>query len=253
MTQPFDYRRPAREWPIPAMDKEPGDKDTAFTWSMGRLILQRIAEGETVKQITADPRMPAYGTVFRWMNVVSEFGARVAEVRAGLAEQRRSYADAVRALKGRRRGRGGQRERVPAAALAGLLQAVRDGASVSEAVAARGAPSFKAVYSRVRKCPGFRAAFVDACGWRAMMLDIAAEEVAEDVMEMRMGIPQAVVARRALFARKGRLMPKLYREAPRGLGEVQPYHRDVRMPSLCPGGPRVRAPRGPRPPKPGKG
>jgi hypothetical protein len=242
------------------MDHSSGDKDTAFTWAMGRLIIQRIAEGETVKAITADPRMPAYCTVFRWMNVVPEFGARVAEVRAGLMESRRSYADALRGMKGRRRGRGGQRERVAAAALAGLLQAVRDGASVSAAVRAPGAPSAKALYSRVRKCPGFRAAFVQACAWRAFMLDLEAEDVVDRVGEMTMGIPEATVARRALFARKGRLMPKLYREdlaaelAHAAGRSLQPYHRDVRPPPLTPGGSsRIRPPRGARGPKPPKG
>lgn len=255
MNQPFDYRRPAREWPIPPMDKGSGDKDTAFTWAMGRLVLARIAEGETVKAITADPRMPAYCTVFRWMNVVPDFGSKVAEVRAGLAEQRRSHADAVRAMKGRRRNGAGQREQVPAAALMGLLQAVRDGASVSAAVRAPGAPSAKALYSRVRKCPGFRLAFVEACGWRGFMFGIQAEQVVDEVADMRMGIAQATAARRALYARKGRLMPKLYRdglaaELARAGAELQPYHRDVRPPPLGPrGGPRIRPPRRPRGPK----
>jgi hypothetical protein len=27
MTDPFDYRRPGREWPIPPMDKEAGDME----------------------------------------------------------------------------------------------------------------------------------------------------------------------------------------------------------------------------------
>lgn len=211
MTEPFDYSRPAREWPIPPMDKGSGDKASAFTWAMGRLILQRICDGDTMRQITADARMPAYCTVFRWMQVVPEFGAAVGELRAALAESRRSYADAVRGVRGRRR-RGGQREQVSAQALDLLLTQVRDGASVSAAVAACGAPSFRAVYSRVRKCPGFRAAFIDACDWRDLMLETERERVIDRVAET--GIPAANAALRALDARRGRLRPKLYRRPP---------------------------------------
>src|SRR6478609_3017726 len=69
-----------RDWPIPPMDKEAGWKETAFTWPMGQLILARIWAGETMTAITADPRMPAYCTVFRWMQVVPEFGEAVAQV-----------------------------------------------------------------------------------------------------------------------------------------------------------------------------
>lgn len=193
------------------MDKASGWKDTAFTWAMGRLILQRIADGETVKAITADARMPAYCTVFRWMQVVPEFGEAVAEVRGRLAQQRQALADARRRARGRRR-RGGQPERVSAEALGRFLDMLWDGASVSEVVRARGAPSAKVIYSRVRKCPGFRAAFVDACGYRDFALELERDGIVERVAIT--GIPGANAALRALEARRGRLRPKLYRPAP---------------------------------------
>ncbi|MBL8553634.1 MAG: hypothetical protein JNL41_05100 [Phenylobacterium sp.] len=87
------------------------------------------------------------------------------------------------------------------------------------------------------------------------MFGIQAEQVVDEVADMRMGIAQATAARRALYARKGRLMPKLYRdglaaELARAGAELQPYHRDVRPPPLGPrGGPRIRPPRRPRGPK----
>jgi hypothetical protein len=206
--------RPAREWPIPPMDKQSGWKDSAFTWAMGELILQRIAEGESVKAITAHPDMPAYCTVFRWMQVVPEFGEAVAEVRAGLARIRQARADAKRRARGRRRNGAGQREQASAELLGWFLDALRDGASVSEAVAQRGAPSFKVVYSRVQKCPGFREAFVDACEWRDIMLECERERAADGVFMT--GIPAANAALRAVAARRGRLRPKLYRRLPAG-------------------------------------
>ena len=61
-----------------------------------------------------------------------------------------------------------------------FLEALRQGVVITPAAlsaAQPGAPSFKMVYSRVRKCPGFRAAFVDACKWRDVMLEIEREHV----------------------------------------------------------------------------
>jgi len=39
----------ARHRDIPPMDHEAGDKESAFTWAMGRLILERMAARETMK------------------------------------------------------------------------------------------------------------------------------------------------------------------------------------------------------------
>lgn len=203
----------ARDLPIPPMDKSSGDKLTAFTWAMGDLILARIAEGETMKAITADPRMPAYCTVFRWMQVVPEFGKQVATVRAMLSQMRLSERDAYRQVRGRRR-RGGQPQRCSARALDLLLARIRGGSTVSAAVAQPGAPSFKMLYTRVRNCPGFRAAFVDACDWRGAWLAFQAELVIDEVGDMRLSIPAANAKTAALKARRGRLTPKIYRTMP---------------------------------------
>ncbi|ODT85988.1 hypothetical protein [Phenylobacterium sp. SCN 70-31] len=206
--------------PVPWMDKAPGFKDTAFTWAMGDLILGRVMAGETMKAITADPRMPAYCTVYRWAKVVPEFGDVLREARVLLAAMRISNADARRqafrewASEGRRRdGRrrgGGKGPSVPAAALEAVLQAIRDGASMLEATQAPGAASSKAIYSRVRGCPGFRAAFEDACGWRDLTLWMAAERAIDACCTI--GIQAAAARLRAAGARRGRLTPRLYRD-----------------------------------------
>jgi hypothetical protein len=195
------------------MDKSSGHKLTAFTWAMGDLILARIAEGETMKAITADARMPAYCTVFQWMRVVPDFGRAVATVRAMLSQMRLSERDAHRQARGRRR-RGGQPQRCSARALDLLLARVRGGATVSEAVAQPGAPSFKMLYSRVRNCPGFRVAFVDACDWRNAWLAFQAELTVDEVGEWRLSIPAANAKIAALMGRRGRLTPKIYRTMP---------------------------------------
>src|SRR5882724_140626 len=94
---------PAKDWPIPPMDHEAGDKPSAFTWAMGRLILQRMGDRETMKAITADPAMPAYCTVFQWVKVVPEFGDAYRRVRAMLAQAMREEAVERRALKNQAR------------------------------------------------------------------------------------------------------------------------------------------------------
>ena len=197
------------EPPIPVMDHTAGWKDSAFSWAMGRVILWRIAQGWTMKQITRDPKMPAYCTVFQWMKVVPEFGEAVAEARGKLVAARLAARDEARRARGPKR-RSGRKPQVSAEALDALLTRVREGAAVSEAVAVPGAPSAKAVYTRVRGCPGFRAAFVDACNWRADMLGFEAEAAVDSFRTV--GYRAARARYEALVARKGRLRPKLYRK-----------------------------------------
>lgn len=213
---PEPYPLP-RELPIPPMDKASGHKDTAFTWAMGELILARIWAGDTMKAITADPRMPAYCTVYRWMQVVPDFGLAVADLRAKLAEVRAANGDAARRRGGPARNEA--RTRRPrttgacsAAALGALLARIRGGASVSEAVTAPGAPSVKTLYRRVETCPGFRMAFVDACDWRNGWLGFEAELVVDEAFAI--GIPAANAKIARLKARRGQLTPKHYRTPP---------------------------------------
>ncbi|MBU1376748.1 MAG: hypothetical protein KKE02_08180 [Alphaproteobacteria bacterium] len=89
-----------------------------------------------------------------------------------------------------------------------------NGASVIDAVAPPGAPSVRTLYGRVRNCPGFRAAFVDACDWRNAWLAFQAELVVDAVGEWRLSIPAANAKIAALKARRGRLTPKIYRTPP---------------------------------------
>ena len=75
---------PDDDW-VPPMDHAPGWKASAFSWDMGRLILARVAAGETVKAITADPRMPSYCTVYRWVQMHPRFGAEWRALRERIA------------------------------------------------------------------------------------------------------------------------------------------------------------------------
>lgn len=196
------------EPPIPQMDHTPGFKDSAFSWPMARVILWRIGRGRTMKEITHDPRLPSYATVYQWMRVVPEFGDAVADARAKLAEQRLAARDAARRA-GPVRRRGGKPQTVTAEALDTLLRRVREGMAVSVATAQPGAPSAKALYARLKVCPGFRAAFVEACEWRQSFLAEEADDARYSVREV--GYRAARARHEALLARRGRLTPKLYR------------------------------------------
>lgn len=204
------------------MDHEAGYKPSAFTWAMGELILQRMADRETMKAITADPRMPAYCTVFQWVKRVPEFGDAYRQVRAALARVAREEADARRALEARvraeARAAAGKRVRHWVAGRKGsytpelaeaVCAAIKDGASASEVVAMPGMPSFKVLYGWVRRRPAFRAMFIEACDWRAGWLGFQIEMAVDAVTPFTLASAKRQVA--ALEGRIGRLTPKIYR------------------------------------------
>jgi BMFP domain-containing protein YqiC len=209
--------RPAKDWPIPPMDHAPGAKSSAFTWAMGRLILQRMGDRETMKAITADPRMPAYCTVFRWVQVIPAFGDAYRQVRAALAVVMREEDDALRAARARAKGPprrhwvSGRRSSYTPRLARAVCEAIAAGASVSEVVARPGMPSFKVLYGWVRTKPDFRAMFIDAGVWRECGLEALIGEAMDTVTPETLAQARARVA--ALEARIGRLTPKRYRSA----------------------------------------
>ena len=193
------------------MDKQPGWKPSAFSWAMGRLILQRMADGETMKAITADPRMPAYCTVYRWVKMVPEFGDAYRQVRTRLAQVKLEERDGAQALKPRRKS--GRRSTYEVEWGAAVCEEIENGASLSEVVRMRGMPSFKAIYRWLRNEPAFRADFVHACGARAFLLRETIRDVALCATSETTAQDRAEIAE--LEARIGRLTPRLYREPPR--------------------------------------
>ena len=206
----------------PPMDHAPGWKETAFTEEMGRLILDRILAGETVAEITADPRMPSYATVYRWTHVVPEFGDAWRRVRVRRAQIERiaaaQEAEALRRAKAQaavangRRARdweSGPRSTYTLAKAAAVCRAIRRGASLSEVVARPGMPSFKAIYRWLKRFPEFAEAYAEACEWREDMIGAAVEEIAEATNILNFRDNRARVA--ALEGRAGRMRPRAYR------------------------------------------
>jgi hypothetical protein len=202
---PTTLPTPACNWPIPPMDHGAGYKPSAFTWAMGRLILQRMADGETMKAITADPRMPAYATVFRWTHVIPEFGDAYRHLRTALAKVRREERD----VRQRPRRTSGRRTTYTADRGEAVCEAVREGASLSEVVRRSGMPSFRAIYRWLRYETAFRANYVEACAVRTLLLEAMVEDVAMRSTPWTLASAKQEVAE--LQGRIGRLTPKLYR------------------------------------------
>jgi hypothetical protein len=210
------------------MDHEPGYKLSAFSWEMGHLILQRMGDRETMRQITADPAMPAYATVFRWVQVHEDFGAKYRSVRLVIAEVARQEGEARRAAragiraeqaaaraeakgKAPRHWKSGRKSSYTPERAAAVLEAIREGASLSAVTATPGMPSFKVFYTWVRTRPEFREAYMDACSERAFRLRGEIEDRVLNANPFTLARVKRKVA--MLEGRIGRLRPKIYRVA----------------------------------------
>jgi hypothetical protein len=217
---------PAHTWPIPPMDHAAGHKPSAFTWAMGHLILQRMADRETIKAITADPRMLAYCTVFQWVKRVPEFGDAYRQVRATLARIECEERDARRAAEVRAKAAAriaagkrprdwvsGRPSRYTQAMAEAFCQAIEEGAAASAVVGRPGMPTAKMLTTWLRKRPQFRAMYVEACERQEIGLWIERERVIDRAIDQGVAFDRrrADADIRAIEGRIGRLTPKLYR------------------------------------------
>ena len=221
---------------IPPMDHGAGHKDTAFTWAMGDLILLRMGRRETMKAITADPRMPAYCTVFRWVKMIPEFGDAYRDMRLIISklarweavERRALIAEAhaaarVAAGKRVRHWVAGSRSTYTPRMAWAVCDAISDGASLSEVVRTPGMPSFKAIHGWMKRQPAFQAMYVEACRQRAVGFEIDVERIVDLAMTgARLSDLNRAIAE--VEGRAGRLTPKLYRPTP-GVVEAGPDER----------------------------
>ena len=215
------WKPPAEREP-PAMDHEPGWKESAYRPEMGRLILARLEAGETLKQVTADPRMPSYATVYRWTHVHEDFGEAWRMLRDMQAADRRwrlregakarawRYAH-ERKLAGKppRAWKSGKRSTYTACMAMRVCFALEQGASLSEVVKRPGMPSSKAIYRWLRNEPWFRDQYARACDLREF---IARETVIDIALEADVGtFRRAKREVAAIDGRIGRMRPRTYR------------------------------------------
>jgi hypothetical protein len=64
-----------------APEKRPPGRPSSFTQALADEICERIAEGETLRQICRDPRMPHWTTVYDWKANDKAFSLRFAHAR----------------------------------------------------------------------------------------------------------------------------------------------------------------------------
>jgi hypothetical protein len=221
------------------MDHRAGAKPSAYTPQMGRFILARIEAGETVKAITADPRMPAYCTVYHWARIHDDFRLAWRSLRDEMAAarvHRRQQARAARQfwephmakVDGRRWRRPRPSSYTRAKGLA-FCTRIAAGHSMSEVVRRRGMPSAKVVYRWLHTQPQFVADYVEACQWREWLLSDQSLALAEAATPATLKEARRRV--QALEGRIGRLTPKTYRAPPRAA--TVPDGLDARAPDAA--------------------
>ena len=206
---------------IPPMDHAPGWKASAFTWEMGEFILKRIEDGETIAEITADRRMPAYCTVFQWVKMHPQFGARYRAIRARQSEQYVSrVANRVAAkafwpahiakVEGRRWWRRGKPSSYTRAMGKAICARLRKGETMMSINADAAMPSARVVYRWMRTEAEFRDMAVEARRWWLGWLAFDADNVADLAT---VGEPLGAIKRKVarIEARIGRLSAKHYR------------------------------------------
>lgn len=155
---------------LPEMDHTGGWKKSQYHPVLGAAILRRVAAGETMKAITADPEMPCYATAFRWVRMHWGFGQAYRELRAQMAaakvEARRARreAEAWREARdvqagvrpARRTWVSGRRSGYSTALAGKFCAALAEGASVAAVCARPGMPSVKQVSTWLRTRAEFR-------------------------------------------------------------------------------------------------
>lgn len=211
--------------PLPAMEHTAGHKESQYHPTIGAVICQRILDGETVRQIVADPRMPSYATLFHWLKIHEDFAAMYGRARDDLADERarrRSLEQAHwRRVRAHRRavakkpprdwvaGKTTTYRRDWAAAYCARIAAGESGMSVSADPAM---PSAKCVYRWLRNIPEFREMYVAARAEQRAWLEFQIEAVVMDAQRTGLAYAKAEVAR--LEGRIGRLGAKTWRRVP---------------------------------------
>lgn len=68
------------------MTKKSRGRKSEYTPEIGAMICERIALGESVRTICADPDTPAMSTVFKWLNVHKDFVEQYARAKEEQAD-----------------------------------------------------------------------------------------------------------------------------------------------------------------------
>lgn len=196
------------------MDHTGGFKDSQYTPAMGDLIIQRMARGETIRRIAADPAMPSYATIYHWRRLHPDFADLWEQVRMLDAHLRVAAWDAKLALPPGAWRRGRKSSFTPEDGLA-ICMLLADGVAMSAINAMPGMPSAKVVATWLRREPEFRAMVGEArregLRWLALQGQIAWEKGLDLLPVMSRELFKQLKAERAYFeGRIGLLTPKVY-------------------------------------------
>ncbi len=176
-----------------------GAKASQYHPRLGAIILERLRQGETIKEICAETEMPSAPTLHRWRHVHAEFGGAYERMKDERADHRRLHARlkrerwlewaAIEAKIGRRRTRSwvsGQHSTYEKAWAERFCARVAKGQAVYRICAEPGMPSQKAVYGWLRRHPEFVAMYTEAKRearrWLAFQADMAADRALDGVL-----------------------------------------------------------------------
>jgi hypothetical protein len=211
---------------VPAMDHTGGGKRSQYHPRLGKIILARLREGETIAQVCADEEMPSAATLHRWRHMHAEFGAAYKRMAVERGRHRRMMARVTRERwlewariehkLGRRRTRSwvaGGKSTYERGWAQAFCARVATGKAVYRICAEPGMPSAKAVYRWLKRQPEFEAMFMaakrDGIGRLAFEAEMIADQALDAISATQLRAIKRKVAR--LEGRIGRLTPKTYR------------------------------------------
>ncbi len=193
---------------------------------LGKIILARLREGQTIRQVCADAEMPSAATLHRWRRMHPAFGAAYERMRAARAAHERMMARVTRERWlewariehkiGRRRTRSwvsGAKSTYERAWAEAFCARVAKGEAVYRICADPQMPSSKAVYGWLRRHPEFEAMYMAAKREAVAWLSWRAQMTADRALNVVSASQFAAVRRRVaqIEGRIGRLQARTYR------------------------------------------
>lgn len=217
--QPF-WRNPATVAPPPMDHRQGARQPSQYSDAMGRIILARLEEGESMTRIAADPDMPSHRTIYVWQRRHPHFGRAWAEVRADEALRRRRAVaereyhratwEKLRAgVEGRApRRKMGRRSSFTPEVGQTYCALIFEGLTLRQASARPGMPDKRTVYRWLRNHPQFRDWYREAMWLRDQMMADRIMDVVDRVTPENLRETKRIV--KHLEARAAALRPKVW-------------------------------------------
>ena len=212
---------------VPGMDHRGGSRASQYHPRLGKIILDRLSQGETIKEVCADDEMPSMATLHRWRHMHPEFWAAYERMRDRQAAYRRMMTRLTRerwlewarieAKIGRRRTRtwaAGAKSTYDPARAAAFCARVAKGEAVYRICAEPAMPSSKAVYGWLKRQPEFLAMYIQAKRDAVTRLGFQVERIADQALDGAMTAARFRALKRQaarVEGRIGRLKARTYR------------------------------------------